>query len=133
MIPSNTFGTSESLDVRLVGGTNSSQLYNGRVEIRRSAGDWGTICDDSFNNRAALVICNMLGYRYGRSISGSKDYFGSGSGDIFMDEVNCHGNETSILDCQCRGWGRHNCAHDEDVGIECSHNKSRCTKHSGLV
>ena len=102
-----------------MGGTNSTQLYSGRVEVRFAAGDWGTICDDSFGDEDASVICNMLGYQYGISVARSHVYFGSGTGSIFMDDINCVGSETSILACQYRGWGRHNCDHDEDAGVRC--------------
>ena len=60
----------------------------------------------------------MIGYQHG--IAKSIASFGQGSGQTFMDEVKCVGNETSILDCPYNGWGRHNCRHSQDVGVECS-------------
>jgi len=43
--------------VRLAGGQGSQ----GRVEVLHN-GTWGTICDDSFDTREAMVICGMLNY-----------------------------------------------------------------------
>ena len=42
--------------VRLVGSKESS----GRVEIFYKH-QWGTICNDQFDNKDAVVICKMLG------------------------------------------------------------------------
>jgi len=45
--------------------------------------------------------------------------FGAGSGRIWLDDVSCNGSESSITQCQHRGWGSHNCEHSEDVSISC--------------
>lgn len=43
-----------------------------------------------------------------------------GTGQIWLDDVNCRGSETSIFDCSKSNWGVHNCNHNEDAGLECS-------------
>ena len=45
-------------DIRLVGGDRESE---GRVEVCVE-GFWGTVCDSSWGQREALVVCKQSGY-----------------------------------------------------------------------
>ena len=38
---------------------------------------------------------------------------------IWIDDVNCKGNETTLLLCEKVAWGKSNCRHFEDAGIIC--------------
>ena len=100
---------------RLVGGSGNSQ---GRVEIYHD-GKWGTICDDSWDNVDAWVVCKSLGFVNGATAK-TDAYFGEGSGDIWLTNVNCAGTESNLLQCNHPGLGIENCDHREDAGVICS-------------
>ena len=53
----------------------------------------------------------------GRGIYGA--YFGQGVGPIVLDDVNCNGVETALLDCRHPWLFVHNCDHSEDVSVRC--------------
>ena len=56
----------------------------------------------------------------GRFVNGIGTNFGPGTGLIFLDEVDCRGNETMLDDCPHNGIGIHLCFHSEDAGVVCS-------------
>ena len=45
-------------DIRLA---NSLHSWEGRVEVFIS-GEWGTVCDDGWNDNDASVVCQQLGF-----------------------------------------------------------------------
>ena len=100
--------------IRLVNGGSPQQ---GRVEVFVN-GEWGTVCDDDFGFDDAKVICRMLGYS-DVVTSRNKAYFGQGTGKIWIDQLNCKGDEESIFECDMNEFGDHDCKHKEDAGVEC--------------
>jgi hypothetical protein len=61
-----------------------------------------------------FVCCRNIA-RYMHHLYGSADE----SVPIWLDDVSCKGNETSLDDCQHTPYAVHNCVHDEDVSIYC--------------
>ncbi|KAL5014142.1 hypothetical protein ScPMuIL_008412 [Solemya velum] len=110
----NCTATVPTLDVRLVGGNVDTE---GRVEVL-TGGTWGTVCDDNWSNQDAAVVCHMLGFPAAHARATMGGVFGEGSGDIKFDEVQCTGNENSLIDC--RKDTTNDCDHSEDAGVMCS-------------
>lgn len=96
---------------------NSGNRCSGRVEIQHN-GQWGTVCDDLWDLRDASVVCRQLGCGVAFSALQSAA-FGPGTGPIWLDNVNCNGDEVSITDCRHQGFGVHNCGHSEDASVVC--------------
>uniref|UniRef100_A0A3B4E6Q1 SRCR domain-containing protein n=1 Tax=Pygocentrus nattereri TaxID=42514 RepID=A0A3B4E6Q1_PYGNA len=108
---------------------NSSDSCSGRVELQYLS-EWGTVCDVSWDMRAASVLCGQLKCGSAVAVLGS-DWFGEGSGQIWADVFDCQGNETHLSKCPISSWSRTACSHKQDAGVICS--GSSLAFHEGRV
>ncbi|XP_056364661.1 lysyl oxidase homolog 2 isoform X3 [Oenanthe melanoleuca] len=100
--------------VRLKGGANTGE---GRVEVLKN-GEWGTVCDDSWNLVSASVVCRELGFGSAReAITGAR--LGQGMGPIHLNEIDCTGFEKSVTDCKFNTESQ-GCNHEEDAAVRCN-------------
>ncbi|XP_071492852.1 scavenger receptor cysteine-rich domain-containing protein DMBT1-like [Diadema antillarum] len=91
--------------------------YQGTVELYYN-GTWNTICDDGWDLVDAGVVCRMLGFPGAEEAPGWAR-FGSGSGQILLDNVYCVEANEDIFDCHHNGIFVHDCSHSEDAGVVC--------------
>ena len=76
------------------------------------------MCDDSWDLNDATVVCHQLGFSEAIAAV-SSGLFGYGEGPIALDEMNCSGDETSLMACGHSELGDHDCQHFEDAGVIC--------------
>lgn len=98
------------------------------------------MCDNSWNDTNANVVCRQLGYSdtgiilynvmqlfknehcYSDSTGAqslSSAFYGEGNGTILLDEVQCSGSEARLIDCPSLPIESHNCSHAEDASVIC--------------
>ena len=104
-------------DLRIVDG---AAVNEGRLELYFND-QWGTVCDDRWDINDATVACRQLGYP-GADAALYTSNVVSGTGPINLDDVQCIGTESRLLDCAYRLPGTHNCSHFEDAGVRCTLN-----------
>ena len=52
------------------------------------------------------------------------DAYGTCTGPILLDDVQCVGDEQNLGECVMSNFGEHNCDHKEDVGCKCDPNST---------
>ena len=105
--------------------TDGPNPSTGRVEIYANStggldnAEWGTICDDHWDIRDARVVCHQLGYPDAMDVP-LTGYYGQGVGPVWLNSLQCFGNESDLFVCVHNGFGYHNCKDDQDASVECS-------------
>ncbi|EDV19642.1 uncharacterized protein TRIADDRAFT_61895 [Trichoplax adhaerens] len=100
--------------VRIVG---SSTV--GRLEILHN-NFWGTVCKTGWDLNDATVACRELGFLRAQNAI-TIDGFGPGDGPIWLSNLACYGNETTLLSCPGSKFGSvGNCNHTDDAGLRCT-------------
>ncbi|ORU94889.1 MAG: hypothetical protein A6F71_09890 [Cycloclasticus sp. symbiont of Poecilosclerida sp. M] len=112
------------------------ELRIGRVEVC-VGGRYGTVCDDSWDNQDASVVCRQLGFSpHGNvtlitsmaylpgifllgAIALTDQLFADHNANTFVQGIDCTGFETSLLDCEHSTLVQSTCGPLEDAAVIC--------------
>jgi len=102
--------------------------FKDRYGIQRDA--WGTVCDDSFNDHAADLSCQYLGYKYAEAWGSDPDNFEYVPQDVLeeegnnypiaVDELQCGNMKSQITECEANVMTEHDCHISESIWLRCS-------------
>ncbi|XP_043092895.1 scavenger receptor cysteine-rich type 1 protein M130-like [Puntigrus tetrazona] len=106
---------SSHVPLRLSGGKGRC---SGRLEVYHNA-VWGSVCDDQWDIRDAQVVCRQLGCGAALRADGNS-VFGAGEGVVWMNRVECRGNEIHLWDCPLSLKNHTDCSHKEHAGLTCA-------------
>ncbi|XP_048163433.1 deleted in malignant brain tumors 1 protein-like [Corvus hawaiiensis] len=105
----------DAVELRLAGGGSPCA---GRVEVKLR-GRWGSVGDDFWDMEDAEVVCQHLGCGSAAGAYSALERFGAGDGPVSLANVNCKGNESTLWDCEIRGWGPYGSLHNFDTAVTC--------------
>ncbi|XP_032868883.1 neurotrypsin-like [Amblyraja radiata] len=100
--------------VRLSGGASPRE---GRVELFWD-GEWGTICDTTWDSRDATVACRQLGLSE-IGVGRRNSPFGPGLGPVHMAMVHCDGDEVALGQCRHSMMAGSICGQDHNAAVVC--------------
>ncbi|XP_068872262.1 scavenger receptor cysteine-rich type 1 protein M130-like [Aphelocoma coerulescens] len=105
----------DAVELRLAGGGSPCA---GRVEVKLR-GRWGSVGDDFWDMEDAEVVCQHLGCGSAAGAYFAVESFGAGDGPVSLARVDCKGNESTLWDCEIRGWGPYGSIHTFDTAVTC--------------
>ena len=65
------------------------------------------------------ALFETTGARAGRCAANKYNFQGT---EFWLDDVQCHGNESSLKDCPRKTWGDHDCIREEVAEVMCRGN-----------
>ena len=105
----------DHVPLRLSGGLGRC---SGRLEVYHNA-VWGSVCADLWDISDAQVVCRQLGCGAALRADGNS-VFGAGEGVVWLNRVECRGNEIHLWDCPLSLKNHTDCSHKEHAGLTCA-------------
>jgi len=81
-------------------------------------GEWGTVCVDEWDYHDATVVCRQLGF-YSSARAYVSARYGQRTRPIWLSELACLGNESSLSECGQFSVGAKNCTYSDDAAVSC--------------
>lgn len=100
-----------TLEIRLEGG---SDPWRGNVLVNN-----GSVCDDDWDISAAEVVCRYLGF-LGAKEATHVSSFGPAKASFLLNQVQCRGDEESIVECSFQTGSNIPCNEGEAAGVICT-------------
>ncbi|XP_052429813.1 antigen WC1.1-like [Carassius gibelio] len=98
--------------------TETDGRCSGRLEVYHNA-VWGSVCDDHWDISDAQVVCRQLGCGAALRADGNS-VFGAGEGVVWMNKVECRGNEIHLWDCPLSLNNNTDCFRKKHAGLTCA-------------
>ncbi|XP_072409546.1 scavenger receptor cysteine-rich domain-containing protein DMBT1-like [Chiloscyllium punctatum] len=106
---------SETVRMRLADGGGPC---SGRVELLIN-GTWGAVCDDGWDLLDANVACKQMACGAAR-LAPHGAHFGATAAPFWLDDVECRGTESNLIQCPSNALGKHNCGSGEAASVICT-------------
>ncbi|XP_070567260.1 scavenger receptor cysteine-rich type 1 protein M130-like [Ptychodera flava] len=85
----------EAPKLRLV---DSQESNKGRLEVQID-GVWGRVCANSWDIHNVHTVCRQLEFPDDSTILLPNGFYGIGTGEIFLNDIDCHGYEDTLASC----------------------------------
>ena len=79
----------------------------------------GTVCDDDFDEEAALLICRLIGHSCAANWEKMSNWDVQQQFDIVLDDVTCSGKSNQSFSESCTWQTVSDCSHEEDIHLSC--------------
>ena len=79
---------------------------------------WRSMVNFVLHNPTCPSVCDIINSNTGAEAL-SQARFGEGIGNIWVDSVQCMGNERSLMNCTAIFSGITTCTHAQDAGVRC--------------
>jgi len=80
---------------------------------------WGWVCADKWDKQNADVACRMMGFPGSLSSFSDKEKTKKTSLRVWLNNMQCFGNESSLFSCINSGFGDHDCDSRGIAGAIC--------------